>query len=456
VICIEVTDKLIKCYCEFTACKKCTKIYILEHHKLAQCMSCHKLWNTQFISKNFTQAFSKQYKLHKEEYYYQKQISYLPIAYQEITRRKIDVHLRKFVKQLKNDSECNQSKATKEKTLELLKKYKILLFETSLDLDIDVSNVENVFQLKNLIDQILGDNHILDIERDIQIKRPCPYTDCHGFLEKNYECLMCKSKTCRECLEIKREQHKCVSDVLESMRVIKKDSKNCPGCGSIIYRISGCIQMFCTMCHVAFNWKTLQIETGVVHNPHYFDYQRQQQLPVPVLGLCGRQLNNEFSINFAIKFRFDAPKIVTIVYNILHISHVWMPSLQRFLRPVEPAIEYQDLQIRYIENNINQQQFKRLLVARKKRKEMNQDIYELLEMYAATMSDLIFNLYDSSFDKGMMDVYNEIISLKHYVTNQYLIIRKAFTSKITHHDHLLHMFKVDDQLLSAFESKIKL
>ena len=51
----------------------------------------------------------------------------------------------------------------------------------------------------------------------------------------------------------------------------------------MISKIDGCNQMWCTQCHVAFDWKTGAIQNSV-HNPHYFEWLRKNKLIIqPVI-----------------------------------------------------------------------------------------------------------------------------------------------------------------------------
>lgn len=63
--------------------------------------------------------------------------------------------------------------------------------------------------------------------------------------------------------------------------MIRKESKPCPKCGVRISKIDGCDQMWCVECKTAFCWKTGEIETRNIHNPHYFQFLRERGGIVP-------------------------------------------------------------------------------------------------------------------------------------------------------------------------------
>jgi hypothetical protein len=102
---------------------------------------------------------------------------------------------------------------------------------------------------------------------------------CKGFIDsKTWRCNLCSSLVCDKCHVIipnlKKTLHKCKATNVSSVNLIMKDTKPCPNCATRIQKIDGCSQMFCTSCLTGFNWGTMKIVTGVIHNPHYYDMIR--------------------------------------------------------------------------------------------------------------------------------------------------------------------------------------
>ena len=140
-------------------------------------------------------------------------------------------------------------------------------------------------------------------ERDIKIRnsqyvrekkqfiKKCPVGSCEGYLSTSWKCGVCNTKVCPDCFEIKSkdEEHKCNKDDLASAEAIKKETRACPSCGIRIYKISGCDQMWCTGCHVAFSWRTGLKVNGVIHNPHFYAWQRDNNNGIqnPGAQICG-------------------------------------------------------------------------------------------------------------------------------------------------------------------------
>ena len=109
---------------------------------------------------------------------------------------------------------------------------------------------------------------------------PCANNDCKGFLSTSYKCGLCNLYTCNKChvfIGNNNDTHVCNEDDIKSADLIKSSTKPCPGqgCGERIQKIDGCPQMWCPSCKTAFNWDTLVIDNGPVHNPEYYRWMRE-------------------------------------------------------------------------------------------------------------------------------------------------------------------------------------
>lgn len=94
---------------------------------------------------------------------------------------------------------------------------------------------------------------------------------CSGsILNLNNEliCQKCYLKYCNFCWKKLKPNHLCKKDDLENVKLILSSTVACPNCGIRIEKESGCDEMFCTNCHIGFNWKTLKIITYNFENPH--------------------------------------------------------------------------------------------------------------------------------------------------------------------------------------------
>lgn len=97
----------------------------------------------------------------------------------------------------------------------------------------------------------------------------CAKSDCNGTLNDNFQCISCGESTCHECLEliVPDVSHECSA----SGKAIKRECKPCPCCHAMINKASGCSQIWCTRCHVAFDFNTGKRDK-FIHNPHYFEW----------------------------------------------------------------------------------------------------------------------------------------------------------------------------------------
>ena len=424
-VCAETFNKskrtIIKCYCGFECCKECSKTYLLSLKEDPCCMSCKMQWDRKFMYENFDNSFiTKDYKKHREEILFERELGMLqatqPHVEKEIKIEKLSNNIRDLQEEYTKKLKELQSELTAIKESETVTKRKFI--------------------------------------------RKCPNNDCQGFLSTSLKCNLCECFTCSECREItgfsteEKQQHVCNKEILESVKLLEKDSKPCPNCSCLIFKVMGCDQMYCVECHTAFSWRTLKIETGTIHNPHYYEYQRRMNNGImprnPLDVQCGRELDMNFINNLAQVFIQELPKgwktkqkqirqfnttmtetvyinpkgkvsrnhpngihpMIEICRRVQHIRHV---DQQRFL-PNNRLNNNLQLRIDYMRKKIQKEEFQKIIQKREKENMKKTEISNVIGMFVMGMTDLFYRAYE---ERNQSIIY-EMEQLRRY-TNECLV-----------------------------------
>lgn len=175
-----------------------------------------------------------------------------------------------------------------------------------------------------------------------------------------------------------------------------------------------CDQMWCTECQTPFSWKTGQVVSGVIHNPHFYQWQRQQNN-----GNAPRRPGTRYdcggmpwlrTIRHIIKTR----KIVFKNWeechrSVHHFRVVVMPSY-----PLQVGVEdHTDLRLKFLLKDINEEQWLSKLRRRQKKIEKNQEIHNILDMFVVTLTDLF-----QRFTTQYVDLPTEAYAIRDYVNEE--------------------------------------
>lgn len=84
----------------------------------------------------------------------------------------------------------------------------------------------------------------------------CSAPECRGIVSGR-RCNRCGKNICGTCEQVTEDGHVCDEGITASVALLRRDSKPCPVCGSLIHRHTGCKHVHCTECHVEFDWETM-------------------------------------------------------------------------------------------------------------------------------------------------------------------------------------------------------
>ena len=452
--------------CNFEACKTCIRTYLLGTTNDPHCMNCKNLWPVKFLVENLNRSYmDNEYKKHRKQLLVDREISRTPELMNLVERIKLIEH---------QTIELN----------ELVKKYNEIR-KLFYDISSKVSEKRSeIYRIKN--GQDTGN------ERKKFIM-PCPGDNCKGYLSTQYKCEVCKLFTCPDCFEIigysKEDPHTCLENNIKSAELIKKETKGCPQCGVRIFKISGCDQMWCTECKVAFSWNTGKIViSGAIHNPHYYNYLQQtggaaNNTPRnPGDIVCGG-LIPYYTMNSLVRFiaRFNSARWCVLLEknstiknfiseniqnnsssqnkDIISYISTKLPDLHRLANhitnvdlinardKVRNLINHDDITVQYILNRKTKEELGTAIIKndnlRKKFSELL-NIYEILSVTAIERFNNLYDYYvksgkkilenkDNSFVKMILicvELFNEYNNLINYCNKQLIIISFTYNQSV--------------------------
>lgn len=380
--------------CNFNACKECVRTYLLSKTDSPHCMNCKQAWSYYFMALNLNKTFiENQYTKHREKLLMEREKSKMPDTMNAVDN---------FIQGEKMEGEAKEI----DKELNVLRRKMMELNNQRRNKMIEAEALKN------------GKKVVTEKKKFIM---PCPLDDCRGFLSSSYKCGACGNHACPRCLEVlganpNHVQHTCDEDAVKTADLIKSTTKPCPKCGERISKMSGCDQMWCVTCHTAFSWKTGIIENGVIHNPHYYQYQRQanngEAVRNPGDVLCGG-LPNWFSIRRSMRQKwYENPQPaetsqgdlenftkITQLFEKIHrqIAHITHSELPNVRHRVRQASDHRNLRIQYILNRIDEKKMSEIINVQDKQFMKDNEllhIYELIsvvgiEMFAAIQNKII-------------------------------------------------------------------
>ncbi len=375
-------------YCDLQACVSCVQTYLVGTHEDPHCMGCRRGWSHEILSNIvLTTWLNGAYKLHRQNVLLDRERSRLPAAQIVLSRYK-------------------QAKELIPQRNQLFEQIDTLKRQLGL-LERDLALV--TYRMTTLQRGIDPDSREAEHQNRKVFIMPCPATGCRGFLSSAYKCGVCDVYCCPDCHEIKGvnrdADHTCDPNTVESIRAIKKETKPCPDCGTNIFKIQGCSQMFCTNCNTPFDWVTgRKITSGGIHNPHYFEYVRTLQNGVmprnPGDIPCAANLPTAWEFERHISRRFGSNKSSDWLYqalnNATHIYHVEIRAMTNHAEDMDNT----EHNVRFLAQEITETRWKQLLQQREKRRLKRDEIRQLYEAFVGACVDIFGRLIQESLLPG--------------------------------------------------------
>jgi hypothetical protein len=345
-------------------------------------MSCKKIWSREFVMEHFTNKWVKQEFLsHVGCIVREQEKGLLPSSQHEasliLNIRKLSDELQNIPTNAKIEREYKSCPELKElRLVEKRQKWNMIHMKIHELKDQTVTYTGNVKQMRS--------NKVSYIMK-------CPFDECRGYISQDGTCGTCSNTICTVCLMPKDDEHMCNRENIESAQAIQRDTKPCPQCMTPIFKASGCNQMFCTQCNTAFDWITKKIETGMVHNPHFYEWlasRRTQNMDIDNIA-CGDMPDAYTFANHVNAMFMGIPglynhKLLEMYRMVHHIRGALLPLFQ-----VDRVKDNFDLRVGFLLNDFDEDVWAMKLMNREKKRMKNKAVYDLLSMITVIIEDMV-------------------------------------------------------------------
>lgn len=467
-ICIEsytsVARARISCTkCSYDCCKVCFKRYISDEEHYLSCMSCHTQFDRTTLYSYLGASYLRTtYRDIRQCQIYEEEKSYFT-ATQAIIDHECEIEK---LKKSRETLDVKYDQIRKERMVPLKEfRFSTEVMEVHQALDRYLQIQANI----EIVDEQLQDerqsitSRISDMESDAKPAArtyvlACTQSDCKGMLSnesKNekgyYVCSICDTNTCSKCqMQVILGNHVCDPDVLETVRYMETTSKPCPSCGVRIHKISGCNQMFCTSCNASFDWRTMRLNNGAVHNPHHAEWLRTNRNRPRELGdiQCGRELSISHALDADEMLRLlidrsgksgsekvimdsAAATLFNAVRLAVHHHHTTIPALGRNRHGHHTN---QRLRIQLLTNIIDERTFMREVQKRDKQSSKRNELLQVVMTYRDAITDIIWAFVSQRRNtkaiEEWMDMIKEVQTLIDYVNSCFERIGSVYGTSV--------------------------